>query len=70
MNEIQEYLSFNLITLDNFIDYNSSESYQGMIIHEDAFKDTNFKDLFNNQNINKIIFHSSKKLMVMKILKK
>ena len=62
LNEIQEYLSFNLITLDNFIDYNSSESYQGMIIHEDAFKDTNFKDLINNQNINKIIFHSSKKI--------
>ena len=33
-----------------------------MIIHEDAFKDLNFKNLINNQNINKIIFHNSKKI--------
>ena len=45
LNEIQEYLSFNLITLDNYKDYNSSESYQGFIIHEDAFKDKNFQNL-------------------------
>ena len=62
MNEIQEYLSFNLKTLGNFKDYNSSENYQGMIIHEDAFKDKNFKNLIINQNINKIIFHNSKKI--------
>ena len=62
LNEIQEYLSFNLITLDNYKDYNSSESYQGIIIHEDAFKDKNLKNLIKNQNTNKIIFHNSKKI--------
>ena len=58
LNEIQEYLSFNLITLDNYKDYNSSESYQGFIIHEDAFKDKNFQNLIKNQNTNKIVFHN------------
>ena len=62
LNEIQEYLSFNLITLDNYKDYNSSESYQGFIIHEDAFKDKNFQNLIKNQNTNKIVFHNSKKI--------
>ena len=62
MNEIQEYLSFNLITLDKYKDYNSSENYQGFIIHEDAFKDKNFQNLIKNQNTNKIVFHNSKKI--------
>ena len=62
LNEIKEYLSFNLITLDNFKDYNSSESYQGIIIHEDAFEDKNLKNFIKNQNVNKIIFHNSKKI--------
>ena len=35
-----------------------------MIIHEDALKDNKFKDLIKNQNLNKIIFHNSKKLKV------
>ncbi len=61
LNEIKEFLSFNLITLDNIEDYNASENYQGIIIHEDAFKDKNLKDLIKNQNVNKIIFHNSKK---------
>ena len=62
LNEIQEYLSFNLITLDKYKDYNSSESYQGFIIHEDALKDKNYQNLIKNQNTNKIIFHNSKKI--------
>ena len=62
LNEIQEYLSFNLVTLDNYKDYNPSESYQGFIIHEDAFKDKNFQNLIKNQNTNKIVFHNSKKI--------
>ena len=62
LDEIQEYLRFNLVTLDNFKDYDSSESYQGMIIHEDAFKDKSFKEMIKNQNINKIVFYNSKKI--------
>ena len=60
--KLKEYLSFNLKILDNFKDYNSLENYQGLIIHEDALKDKNFKDLIKNQNINKIIFHNSKNI--------
>ena len=63
LSEIQEYLSFNLVTLDNFKDYNPSKSYQGMIIHEDALKEKHYKDLIENQNINKIIFCNSKKIL-------
>ena len=55
LNEIQEYLSFNLITLDNYKDYNSSESYQGFIIHEDAFKDKNFLCLENSSKRNVVV---------------
>ncbi len=62
LNEIKEYLSFNLITLDSFKDYNSSESYQGIIIHEDAFNDKDLKNFIKSQNVNKIIFHYSKKI--------
>ena len=62
LNEIKGYLSFNLITLDNLKDFNSSESYQGIIIHEDAFEDKNLKDFIENQNVNKIIFYNSKKI--------
>ena len=62
LNEIKEYLSFNLITLENLKDFNFAESYHGIIIHEDAFKDKNLKDFIKNQNVNKIIFHNSKKI--------
>jgi hypothetical protein len=62
LKEIQDYLSFNLVTLDNFKDYNHLESYQGMLIHEDAFKEKNFKNIIKNLNINKIILHHSKKI--------
>ena len=60
--EIQEYLSFNLKTLDNLKDSIFLENYQGVIIHEDGLKDSGFKDLIKNQNINKIIFHYSKNI--------
>ena len=60
--EIQEYLSFNLKILDDLKDSISLESYQGMIIHEDGLKDSGFKDLIKNQNLNKIIFHYSKNI--------
>ena len=60
--EIQEYLSFNLKTLDNLKDSIFLENCQGVIIHEDGLKDGGFKDLIKNQNINKIIFHYSKNI--------
>ena len=60
--EIQEYLSFNLKIIDNLKDDISLENYQGMIIHEDALKDNKFNDLINNQSLNKIVFHNSKKV--------
>ncbi len=62
LKEIQDYLSFYLVTLDNFKDYNYSESYQGMLIHEDAFKEKNFKNIIKNLNINIIILHNTKKI--------
>ena len=34
-----------------------------MIIHEDALKEKHYKDLIENQNINKIIFCNSKKIL-------
>ena len=60
--EIQEFLSFSLKILDNFKDSIFLGNYQGMIIHEDALKDNKFKDLIQNQSINKIIFHNSNKI--------
>ena len=60
--ELKEYLNFNLKTVDDLDDYSSLENYQGLIIHEDALKDKKLKSLIQNQNINIIIFHSSKKV--------
>ena len=60
--EIQEFLSFSLKILDNFKDSIFLGNYQGMIIHEDALKDNKFKDLIQNQSINKIIFYNSNKI--------
>ena len=36
--ELKEYLSFNLQTVDVLKDYNSLETIEGFIIHEDALK--------------------------------
>ena len=36
----------------------------GLIVHEDALKDTNFKKLTNNKRINMIIFHNSKTIKI------
>ncbi len=40
------------------------ENYQGLIVHEDALKNKNFKELIKDKKINKIIFHSSKTIKV------
>ena len=60
--ELKEYFSFNLQTTDNYKECSPLEDYQGLIIHEDAIQDKKLKDLIRNQNINKIVFHSTKKI--------
>ena len=50
--------------VDDSIDYGSLENYQGLIIHEDALKNKNLRDLIKNENINKIIFHNSKNISI------
>ena len=62
--ELNEFLSFNLKTTDNLLDCGPLENYQGLIVHEDALKDKNFKELTNNKKINMIIFHNSKKIKI------
>ena len=60
--ELKEYLNFNLKTVDDFKDFSSFESYQGLIIHEDAFKDRSLKEIIKNNNISKILVHNSKNI--------
>ena len=64
--EIEEYLNFNLQTTDDLKDkdYEYLKNYQGLIIHEDILKDKNLRDLIKNENINKILIHSSKKINI------
>jgi len=64
LTELKEYLSFNLQTTDNLQDCEPLENYQGLIVHEDALKNKNFKELIKDKKINKIIFHSSKTIKV------
>ena len=60
--ELKEYLNFNLKTEDDYKDVSHLESYQGLIIHEDAFNDKSLKNLIKNNNISKILFHNSKNI--------
>ena len=60
--ELKGYLKFNFKTLDELSDGKSLENYQGLIIHEDGLKDKNINDIIVNKNINKIIFHYTKKI--------
>ena len=62
LTELKEYLNFNLKTVDDFKDLSSIESYQGLIIHEDALNDKNVKNLIKNNNISKVLFHNSKNI--------
>ena len=48
---LKNILNFNLQTTDNLKDYKFLENYQGLIIHEDALKNKNFKDIIKNQKI-------------------
>ena len=56
LTEVKEYLRFNLETTDNLKNSKSIESYEGLIIHEDALKENKYKDIIKNQNLNKLIF--------------
>ena len=60
--ELKSYLKFNFKTLDELSDGKSLENYQGLIIHEDGLKDKKINDIIVNNNINKIIFHYTKKI--------
>ena len=64
LTELKNYLSFNLITVDNIKDIDPIENYQGIIIHEDALKDKKLIDIIKNETINKIVFHNTKKVNV------
>ena len=58
--ELKNHFSFHLETIYDFKDSINFEDYQGLLIHEDALKQTSLKITLRNQNINKIIFHNSK----------
>ena len=60
--ELKDYLNFNLKIVDDFKEESSIEDFQGLIIHEEALKDQKLKVIMRNENINKIIFHNSKKI--------
>ena len=60
--ELKDHLHFNLKTVEKLEDTNSIERYQGLIIHEDAIKDKKLGKIIQNKNIDKIIFHKSKKI--------
>tara|TARA_B100000900_G_scaffold373966_1_gene354917 strand:- start:827 stop:1456 length:630 start_codon:yes stop_codon:yes gene_type:complete len=64
LSELKEYLSFNLQTIDNLQDCETLKNYQGLIIHEDALNNKKFKEVIKDQKINKIVFHSSKKIKI------
>ena len=66
LSELKEYFSFNLQITDNLKECIPLNSYQGIIIHEDAFKDKVVKELINRENINKIIFQTSNKIKIKK----
>ena len=62
LNEIKDYLSFKLETIDDLKDYNLVKNYQGLIVHEDALNNKMLKDKIKNETINKVIFHNSKNI--------
>ena len=60
--ELKNHFKFDLEAIDNLSDNYLLENYQGIIIHEDALKDSKLKVIMKNDNINKIIFRKSKKM--------
>ena len=62
LNEIKDYLNFNLETINELNDYNLVKNYQGLIVHEDALNNKMFKDKIKNESTNKVIFHNSKSI--------
>ena len=60
--ELKHHFKFDLEAIDNLSDNYPLENYQGIIIHEDALKDSKLKVIMKNDNINKIIFRKSKKM--------
>ncbi len=60
--ELKHHFKFDLEAIDNLSDNYPLENYQGIIIHEDALKDSKLKVIIKNDNINKIIFRKSNKM--------
>ena len=60
--ELRPYLNFNLKVISDLYDDISIENCQGVIIHEDVLDNDNLKNIITNVEINKIIFHESKKI--------
>ena len=62
LNEIKDYLNFNLEIINDLKDYNLIKNYQGLIVHEDALNNKMLTDKIKNEAINKVIFHNSKNI--------
>ena len=60
--ELRPHLNFNLKVISDLYDDISIENCQGVIIHEDVLDNDNLKNIITNVEINKIIFHESKKI--------
>ena len=60
--ELRPHLNFNLKVISDLYDDISIENCQGVIIHEDVLGNDNLKNIITNVEINKIIFHESKKI--------
>ena len=58
--ELKDYFKFSLEIMDVPSQENIEKKYQGFILHEDVLKNNMIRNLINNKNINKIIFHSEK----------
>ncbi len=60
--EVKKHFNFNLETIDTFEVNKLLEEFQGLMIHEDALKEDKFAKLLKSTNVNKVIFHKSKKI--------
>ncbi len=60
--ELRPHLNFNLKVISDLDNDISIKNCQGVIIHEDVLGNNNLKNIITNVEINKIIFHESKKI--------
>ena len=60
--ELHRHFKFNIETIDNLNDTKTLDSYNGLIIHEDALKNPLTKKILQNSSINKVLFHVTKNI--------